>query len=80
MNYMKEDFSKKIPLLLFFTALSEVAAYIAIRVGNMSLVGSYSIFYDYILSFAMLLILTQISEGLFGDRIYKADVKNAGKS
>ena len=80
MNYMKEDFSKKIPLLLFFTALSEVAAYIAIRVGNMSLVGSYSIFYDYILSFAMLFILTQISEGLFGNRIYKTDVQNVDKS
>lgn len=74
MNYMKQDFSKKIPLLIFFSAVSEIAAYIAIAVGNMSFIGQYSVFYDYILSFAMLLILTQISEGLFGNRIYKTHI------
>ena len=74
MNYMKDDFSKKIPILIFFSAVSEIAAYIAIVVGNISFVGQYSVFYDYILSFAMLLIFTQISEGLFGNRIYKTNI------
>jgi hypothetical protein len=73
LNYMKEDFSKKTPLILFFSAISEITTYIASQVGNISFIGRYNVFYDYILTFAMLLILTQISEGLYGNRIYKSE-------
>lgn len=73
MNYMKQDFSKKIPMLLFFSIISEAAAYIAVRVGNLSFLGNFNVFYDFILAFVSLLVLTQISEGLYKERIYKTD-------
>ncbi|MEG6523205.1 hypothetical protein [Desulfotomaculum sp. 1211_IL3151] len=70
-SYMKDDFSKKIPILLFFTIIAEIASYVAIKVGNLSFLGNYSILYDFLLNFVVLLILTQICEGLYGKRIYK---------
>lgn len=70
MNYMKESFSKKIPLLFFFSAIAEAAAYAAVRAGNLSFFGEYTLMHDFIVSFVALLVLTQISEGLYGERIY----------
>lgn len=71
MQYMKQDFSQKIPLILFFTIVVEIAVYLAIKVGNMSLLGRYGIPYDFLVNFVVLLLLTHISEGLFGRRIYR---------
>lgn len=70
MNYMKQDFLRKIPVLLFFTTISMLASYFAVEVGNISFLGKYSYFYDTVLNFFVLLVLAQTSEGLFGNIIY----------
>lgn len=71
MNYMKQDFIKKVPIILFFTSISMLASYYAAKVGNISYIGKYNFFYDAVLNFFAILLLAQISEGLFGDIIYK---------
>lgn len=74
MNYMKEEFSKKFPLLVLFTVIVEIAAYIAIKVGNMSFLGNYNALFDSVINLVMLLLLTQFSEGLYGKRIYQSKI------
>ncbi len=70
MNYMKQNFLWKIPTLLLFTAIATTTTYFALDVGNISFLGKYNIFYDAVLNFFVLLILTHISEGLFGKTLY----------
>ncbi|SHK37514.1 hypothetical protein [Desulforamulus aeronauticus] len=74
MQYMKQDFSKKIPMILFFTIIVEIAVYVAIEVGNMSLLGRYNLFYDFLVNFVVIVVLTHLAEGLYGQRIYRKDL------
>lgn len=75
MNYMKEEFSKKIPILFFFSIIAEISAYIAVKVGNLSFLGNYNFLFDFITNFTTLLLFSYLSEGLFGKRIYGNHVK-----
>lgn len=70
-NYIREEFSKKIPIILLFAVLTEMFVYIAMSVGNFSFLGPYNFLFDFILNLVVLLILAQLSEGLFGRRIHQ---------
>ena len=70
MNFMKDEFSKKLPLIFLFTFLSEIFTVFSIATGNLSTLGRYTYIVDIPLTFGALLIFVWLSEGLFGNRIY----------
>ena len=70
-NYMKREFSKKLIIIMLFTILTGIFAYISDMIGNHANLKGFNDFYHIILNFATLSFLTWASEGLFGKRIYE---------
>ena len=70
MNFIKEEFGKKLPLILVFTFLAEIFQFFAVASGNFSLLGRYTYIVDIPLTFGALLVFVWLSEGLFGKRVY----------
>ena len=70
-NYMKQGFAKKFVMVVFFTIITLLLEFISERAGVASRLGNYSILHSAFLDFATLVILLWISEGLYGNRIYK---------
>lgn len=71
MNYMKEDFAKKLPIVFLFTIILEAMVYFALQVGHISFLGPYTSLHDTIINFVVLLLFAQVAEGLVKKRIYR---------
>jgi len=70
-NYMKKEFSKKLIIISFFAILTSAFAYGSDMIGNHVNLKGFNDMYHIILNFFTLSILIWVSEGLFGERIYK---------
>lgn len=70
-HYMKPGFAKKFVTVIFFTIITLILEFISEKAGVASRLGGYSILHSAFLDFATLVILLWISEGLYGNRIYK---------
>jgi hypothetical protein len=71
-HYMKPGFSRKLVSVIFFTIVTLVLEFIAEKAGVAERLGNYSILHSAFLDFATLVVLLWISEGLYGNRIYKS--------
>ena len=74
-HYMKPGFNHKFINVLFFTMITLVLEFIAEKAGVAQRLGNYSYLHSILLDFAALVILLWVSEGLYGNRIYKSEVK-----
>ncbi len=74
-NYMKTGFTKKFVTVVFFTIITLILEFIAEKAGVASRLGSYDILHSAFLDFASLIMLLWISEGLYGNRIYRSEQK-----
>ena len=71
MEYMKKEFSKKLVIIMFFTIITGVFAYISDMVGNHSNLRGFNDIDHFVLNFFTLSVLAWASEGLFGKQIYE---------
>lgn len=69
-HYLKQEFSQKIIVILFFTIFTGIFAYFADMVGNHSNLKGFNEIYHLTLNFFTLCFLAWTSEGLFGKRIH----------
>ena len=70
-NYMKPGFARKFVTVIFFTIITLILEFISEKAGVASRLGNYNILTSAFLDFATLVMLLWISEGLYGNRIYK---------
>ena len=75
-NYIKKEFSQKLIMILFFTILTGVFAYISDMVGNHSNLRGFNDLDHFVLNFFTLSFLIWASEGLFGKQIYETNPIN----
>lgn len=69
-NYMPEEWARKLPVILIFSLVVQLLAYIAQLVGNLQLLGAYNNGYDLLLNFIGLSFGVWVAEGLFKKQIY----------
>ncbi len=70
-NYMKQGFNRKIVTIIFFTIVTLILELIAEGAGVATRLGNFTHIHSALLDFATLVVLLWISEGLYGNRIYK---------
>lgn len=70
-HYMKPGFISKFLTVVFFTIVTLALEFIAEKAGVSSRLGDYTVIHSFFLDFSTLVVLLWISEGLYGDRIYK---------
>ena len=68
--FMKEEFSKKIFVILIFALITGVFGFISEKVGNHSHLGKFNDLYNFAFDYVTLVFLIWIAEGLFMRRIY----------
>ena len=74
MNYMKKEFLKQIPIVLFFALLTLGFEYIAEIAGVASHHGNYKEIHQFFIDFLALLLVKWISIGIFGNRLFKNQI------
>lgn len=70
-NYIRPGFSRKLVTIVFFTLITLSLEFIAEKAGVASRSGNYNPIHSALLDFGTLVILLWVSEGLYGDRIYR---------
>jgi len=70
-HYMRPGFTRKLVNVLLFTMIVLVLEFIAEKAGVAQRLGNYSILHSAVLDFSTLVVLLWVSEGLYGNRIYK---------
>lgn len=73
-NYLKEEFSKKLPIILFFGIATVFFEYVAETAGSYTTVREFTFTHDFLIDIFSLAFLVWVSEGLFGDLIYRRKV------
>lgn len=71
MNYIKEEFGKKVPLVILFAMAALVFEHIAELVGSYKHIEKLTFTLTFIINIFALSLLVWVSEGLYGNRIHK---------
>lgn len=70
-HYMKPGFTHKFVNVILFTMITLALEFIAEKAGVAQRLGSYTVLHSALLDFGSLVVLLWITEGLYGNRIYK---------
>lgn len=71
--YTGQGFNRKLVNVIFFTIITLILEFIAEKAGVAQRLGNYGYLHSAILDFSSLVVLLWISEGLYGNRIFKRE-------
>ena len=72
-NYMQQEWHKKLPIIALFAIISVLHGYIASTIGNLSYLNGFNVLYDLGLTFLVFSFGVWIAEGMFKERIYSKE-------